>query len=111
MLEEQLEQLELVARELEPPRAAVGLPGRAIQRQIGEAQLRLLALARRLGPAQERAQPRLELLERERLDQVVVGARVKARHTVVDGVARGQHQYRRAIAGLPQPLAHLEAVD
>ena len=32
--------------------------------------------------AQQRAQPRAELLERERLDQVVVGAGVEALHAV-----------------------------
>jgi hypothetical protein len=111
VIEEQGQQLELRARELQAPRPAVGLPRAAVQRQVGEAQLRVLALARRLGAPQQRAQPRLELLQCERLDEVVVGAGVQAGHAVVDGVARGQHQHGRAVAGLAQALADLQAVD
>ena len=62
------------------------------------------------GAAQQRAQPRAELLERERLDEVVVGAGVEPLHAVRDRVARGEHQHRRAVAGGAQPAADLEPV-
>jgi hypothetical protein len=67
--------------------------------------------ARRLGPSQQRAQPRLELLQGERLDQVVVRARVEPGHAIVDRVARRQHQHRRPIARVAQSPAHLQPVD
>ena len=60
--------------------------------------------------ARERAQPRQQLRERERLDEVVVGAAVEPGDAVVDGVARRQHQHRRPHAGGAQPAADLEAV-
>ena len=63
------------------------------------------------GPAQQRPQPRLELLERERLDQVVVGADVEPLDAIVDRVAGGEHQDRRAVAGLAHPARDLEPVD
>ena len=44
-------------------------------------------------------------------DEVVVGARVEAGDPVVDLVARGQHQHRRAVAARAQPPADLEAVE
>ena len=45
-------------------------------------------------PTQQGAKARDELLQVERLDQVVVGARFQAGDAVGDGVARGQHQDR-----------------
>ena len=48
------------------------------------------------GAPGEGAQARRELLERERLDEVVVGARVEAGDPVVDGVARGEDEDRHA---------------
>ena len=61
--------------------------------------------------ARERAQPRDELGERERLDEVVVGAAVEAGDAVLDRVARGEHQHGRPDAVGAQPPADLEAVD
>ena len=81
---------------------------RAVEREVGEAQLRRVA---GLQPAQQRPQPRLQLGERERLHQVVVGAGVEAVDPVGDRVARGQHQHRGAIAGGSHPPADLEPVD
>ena len=46
-------------------------------------------------PAQQRPDPRQELLEGERLGEVVVRARVEARDPVGHAVPRGQHQDRR----------------
>ena len=60
---------------------------------------------------QERAQPCQQLLERERLHEVVVGARVQALHAVADADAGGQHQDRRAVAVGAEAAGHLEPVD
>src|SRR5688572_17880080 len=54
--------------------------------------------ARRLGRAaapHECTDPRNELRKRERLDEVVVRAAVQTGYTVLQRVARGQHQHRR----------------
>jgi hypothetical protein len=57
------------------------------------------------------AEPCEELVERERLREVVVCAGIEARHAVTDGVSGGQHQHRRPDL-LPSELAaRLEAVD
>ena len=47
---------------------------------------------------------------RERLHEVVVGARVEAGHAVVDAVARREHQDRRGDALRPQPAGDGEPV-
>ena len=61
--------------------------------------------------AQQRADPGEQLLERERLDEVVVGTGVEAVHPVAHAGARGQHQHRHAVALGPQAPAGREAVD
>ena len=62
-------------------------------------------------PAQQRAQPGEQLLERERLGQVVVGPGVEALDPVADGVARGEHQDRDAVADLAQGAGGLQPVE
>ncbi len=80
-----------------------------IEHEVGVAQhLAVAAVAR---AAQQRPQARLELAQRERLDEVVVGADVEALDAIVDRVAGGQHQHRRPVAGLAHAAAHLEAVE
>ena len=88
-----------------PSRATVWPGGVELEPGVAE-----LLADRAAGAAQQRSQPRAELLERERLDQVVVGAGVEALHAVRDGVAGGEHQHRRAVAGRPQAPADLEPV-
>src|SRR6195952_1846417 len=72
--DEQLEQRELGAGERDRPFAAADVAGDGVQGQVREHQrvgvLVAGALLRR-GPAQQRPQPREELLEGERLGQVV----------------------------------------
>ena len=53
---------------------------------------------RRLRTAQQRAHARLELRQRERFRQVVVGAEVEAVDALVDRFARRQHQHGRRSA-------------
>ena len=62
-------------------------------------------------PAQQGAQTRSQLAQRERLDEVVVGAGVEALDAIVDRVARGEHEHRGAVAGLAHAPADLEAVE
>ena len=90
------------------PAAVAG--DRVLRRVELEAGVVELLADRAAGAAQQRSQPRAELLERERLDEVVVGAGVEPLHAVRDGVARGEHQHGRAVAGGPQAAADLEPV-
>ena len=60
---------------------------------------------------QQRPQPRLELVDVKRLDQIVVGAGVQAVDPVRHRVARGQHQHRHAVPLPTQQAAHLQPVD
>jgi hypothetical protein len=52
----------------------------------------------RLSAAQHGSYPGLQLLQRKRLDEIVVGAQVQAVHPVFQRIARGEHQDRQ-IAG------------
>ena len=78
-----------------------------IQRQVGELQL-LHAPGR---TAEQRAQAREQLLQREGLHQVVVGARVEAGNAVADRASGRQHQDRHGRALGAQLPRDLEAVD
>jgi hypothetical protein len=108
VVQEQLEEQELGARQLDQPPAAAYLVGHRVELEVAEAQHVALLPAR---AAQQRLEPREQLLERERLGQVVVGARLQPRDAVVDGIARGEHQHRRAVAGVAHPPADLEPVE
>ena len=66
---------------------------------------------RRRAAAQQRVQPRGHLFERERLDDVVVGAGLQAAHAVVDLVARGEDADRDVVAGAAQLREDLEPVE
>jgi hypothetical protein len=61
--------------------------------------------------SQEGADAGLQFGEVERFRQVVVGARVQARHTVLQSVQRGQHQQRQRRLRRAYPLQHRQAVD
>ena len=71
-------------------------PGEGGQR--GEVLVRVADL--RCDAAQQRAQPGQQLLERERLGEVVVGTRVEALDPVTHGVAGGEHEDGYAVAHL-----------
>src|SRR4051794_36932649 len=102
-----LEQLELALRQVDGALAAAHLVRVGVQRQVRDDQRG--ASARRPA-AQERAQPRPQLLALERLDQVVVGARVEALDPRLDGIARREDQ-DRDVVGRPDPARDLDAVD
>ena len=60
--------------------------------------------------ADERPQPGDQLVEVERLGEIVVGAEVEIGDLVGRGVAGGEHQHRRDL-GLAQLAEHLAAVQ
>ena len=68
-------------------------------------------VALRRPAAQERVEPGDDLLERERLDDVVVGARLQSRHPVADLVARRQDAHREVVSGRAQAPQHLQPVE
>jgi hypothetical protein len=59
--------------------------------------------------AYERAQSRGELVQIERLYDVIVRAAVKAGDAIVDGVARGENEHRRLVSPRAHPLQEFEA--
>ena len=68
-------------------------PGRRVELDVREPEHLAFLGAE---PAKQRAQPGEQLVERERLHDVVVGARVETGDPVGDLVPRGQHQDRAA---------------
>ncbi len=88
--------------------AARGLARGAVERDVGEPQQRRVAVG---AAPQQRAHAREQLVEVERLHDVVVRAGVEPGDPVGDGLTRGQHQHGRAVAARAQPPAHLEPVD
>ena len=105
---QQLEQIELGLGQLELAPGAPRLAPFRVEHEIGDGQC-LVALGDTAAP-QQGAHPGEELVERERLDEVVVGAGVEPGDAVGDLVASGQHQHRRVIAAVAQDPAHREPV-
>ena len=107
MLHEALQQIELagVSSTGRSPRQT--RRPRRIEDEVGHAQ-------QRLGPgrvpAQDGTDPRHQLLQHERLGQVVVGAALQAGDFLRDGVARREHDDRRT-AGRAQLPADAHAVQ
>src|SRR5690606_30564752 len=92
-LQQGLEQRRLVLRELQRALADAGdaLHGVGVEPGGGDGRI-----GRALAPAQQRTYAGVELLERKRLDQVVVGAQVQALDLVARRLAAGQDQDRNA---------------
>ncbi len=68
----------------------------------------------RRGPAgvaaRDRADARVQLVEVERLDEIVVGAGVEAGDAIAARVARRQHDHRGPVLARPQGTQDVEAV-
>ena len=105
---EQLEEVRLGRRQLEAAAGPSGVHRPQVEREVGEAQ-HVGGLLFERGPEQ-RPQPREQLLERERLRQVVVGAGVQALDSVADGVPCGQEQNGDTVAFAAQPAGDVEPV-
>src|SRR6266568_5235796 len=63
----------------------------------------------RLGAPPERLHPSEQLLQGERLCNVVVGAHLERLHLEIHGVLCREHQYRQVLAAIAQRAQHLEA--
>ena len=87
---EQLEQVELGLGELERAAAAGGGAAERVEHEVAD--LERVVVAGDAGAAHQRAQARAQLVERERLHEVVVGAGVEAGHAVGHLVAGGEHE-------------------
>src|SRR3954453_3272675 len=104
---EVLEQLELALGQLDRALAARDLVRVGVQREVADDER---GAAARRPAAQQRAQAGEQLLALERLDEVVVGARVEPLHARLDRVARGQHEDRHVVGGA-QAARDLDAVE
>jgi len=105
--QEEAQQLVLGRGQGDPALAPVRLPRPGVEPEVGEAQLPLLARVG-LPPPEADPDPGQQLVEGERLDQVVVGAGVEPDHPVGDGVAGRQQDHRQPVVGGPQAADHLQ---
>jgi hypothetical protein len=105
--QEVLEHVELQRGELDEALAAPDLVRGDIHDEIGAAEQLTAAW---LAPAKERAHPREELVEREGLGEIVIGAGVESGDAVGDGVACGEHQ-DRDVRSRAQSPADFDTVD
>src|SRR5579883_1661012 len=80
-----------------------------VDREIADAQDGFLG--DRLAAAEQRLQPRQQLDEGERLDQVIVAAGTQAAHAIVDLAERADDEEGRGDAVIAQLAHHREAVD
>jgi hypothetical protein len=92
VLEQELEQRELAGGESHLPAGPRHAVGRRVEGEVGAGEHRARPARH---PPEDGADPREELLEVERLHEVVVGARVESGDPVLDRVARRQHDDRR----------------
>src|SRR5262245_42718621 len=102
-------QLELGGGQVHLDTAAGDLVAVLVQLQVGDPQHALAALVRR-GAAQHRVHPGQQLLDAERLDDVVVGAGPQPTDTVAGGVAGGQEDDGYLRPGSTQVLQYAQPV-
>src|ERR1700730_7613087 len=108
MKHEELEQRELLCRQLDRFSRASHAVGFEIHLEIRDLQ--------RFGqwssaPPCQRPDSRQQLPEREQLREIVVGADLEPRDAIVDGVPGGEHQYRGRDLPRPQLAAEVEAIS
>ncbi len=108
MADEHVEQVELAAGEAELAAVAGGDVAARVDDDVAR-HVRAGALG--AVAAQQRLEPRGQLGDRERLDQVVVGAGLQAGDAVVHLVARGQHADGDVDAVAAQALDDADAVE
>ena len=106
-LQQEVEQHELPRREIERFAADLGDAPGPVEGECAELDERRLAAR---GASREGAYPRFQLLERERLGEVIVRPEVEAAHTGFDTVLRGEDQDGQLAAAPAKALQDLEAV-
>src|SRR5579871_6656769 len=84
-----------------------GLPVARIEFEVGDAQRIAEQMAR---PAQLRFQPRDQFLQRERLDEIVVGAATQALNAVIEAAAGGQDQHWDGVVAVANLAQQLEPI-
>ncbi len=106
---QQLQQAELLGRQVYAPAIAGHPAAQQIQLQIGHAQC--AAFAAGMAAAQDDAHPGQQLGKRERLDEIVVGPQLQALDPILHLIAGGQEQHGHFQAPVTQGLQHLPAVQ
>ena len=86
-----LEQIELAAGQLDRPITANHAARDEVDLEIGGLESKDVG---RASTTQQRANARQQFRQRERFDQIVVGAAIQAEHTIIDPVTCGQNQDR-----------------
>jgi hypothetical protein len=84
-----------------------GAPFKLTSRVAGSSRKPLCSTTGALRPAWRRGTARLQFIQFEGLDQVVVDASVEPGHPVAERVARGQHDHRRRILARSQLAQHV----
>ena len=105
------QQLELGGREVHLVAAPGDLVAVLVHRQVAHDEQRAALVGRDRGAPHQRAQPRDDLLEAERLGDVVVAAGGEPGDAVLDGVLRGEEQHRHVRVVAAHPAQHLEPVE
>jgi hypothetical protein len=80
-----------------------------VERQVAEAED--FVVSTRRGPPQQGAHPSEELLEGERLHEVVVGTGVEAVDSLSDRSPGREHEHWRPVTGSTKSPAHFETVQ
>lgn len=106
MPQEELQQGEVLGRQIQQRLASPGAPGRRIQTESSGAQYRW---PRRGAAPDERSQPGGEFSEAEWFGQIVICATVQPADPIGDIVSGGQHQHRHRAAGAVTALGPARA--
>ena len=110
LLDQQREQVELLRAQDELVLGSPRAPSGPVHDHVSDPQRHRLGALKRLAAAEVRPNPRQQLREPERLDHVVVGARVEARDDVELLVARGEDEDAQVGTRGAQLAAHVEPV-
>ena len=108
---QEAQQLELGRGQTDLLAAPAHLVAVLVEHEVADVQRRLALRLARPGTSHQRSQPGHDLLQRERLGDVVVAARGEAGDAVLDGVAGGQEEHGYVGLVATQPAEHLHAVE
>ena len=99
------EQLELATGEVDRTIAANDSPCDEVHFEVGDFEPKDL---RRTTAAQERANPREQLRQRERLHQIIVRSAIQSKDSILDAAARRENEHRCLDVPLSERLENLE---